>query len=205
MKQQVNPSETTRANAFNLWMSSPMPMVTLTKTLDVTRLIKYCKKYDYKFNMLLCWTIGQAASKVKEFYMLPEKGGIYRYDELSINVIVPNVNGGINSCDIQMSDTLNDFNEDYLRLTNLVSLNCKSQFREDTMVIGTSAMIQTELDTITNQYTDTFLNPMLLWGKYRRKCFRYKLPVSFQFHHVQMDGMHGAMFLEELQKSIDNI
>jgi chloramphenicol O-acetyltransferase len=28
------------------------------------------------------------------------------------------------------------------------------------------------------------------------------LPISFQFHHVQMDGGHGARFLDELQKTI---
>ena len=33
MKKEINPEETTRASAFNLWMTSPMPMVTLVKTL----------------------------------------------------------------------------------------------------------------------------------------------------------------------------
>ena len=32
MKKEINPRETSRAAAFELWMSSPMPMVTLTKT-----------------------------------------------------------------------------------------------------------------------------------------------------------------------------
>lgn len=40
MKQEINPKETSRAMAFELWMKSPMPMVTLTKTFDVTRLCK---------------------------------------------------------------------------------------------------------------------------------------------------------------------
>lgn len=34
MKQDINPQKTTRAKAFELWMTSPMPMVTLTKTFD---------------------------------------------------------------------------------------------------------------------------------------------------------------------------
>ena len=36
MKKEINPKETCRAMAFELWMKSPMPMVTLTKTFDVT-------------------------------------------------------------------------------------------------------------------------------------------------------------------------
>jgi len=44
MKTQVNPQETTRAEAFQMWMTSPMPMVTLTKTFNVGKLVKASKK-----------------------------------------------------------------------------------------------------------------------------------------------------------------
>ena len=112
MKQEINPQETNRAQAFELWMKSPMPMVTLTKTFDVTRLYKVSRRKGLKFNAILCWCIGKAAS------------------------------------------------------------------------------------------TDQFCNPMVMWGKYRKGWFKVTLPISFQFHHVQMDGGHGARFLDELQKTI---
>ena len=67
MKKEINPEETTRADAFNLWMTSPMPMVTLVKTMDVSRLIKTARRSGLKFNMLLCWCIGKAAQKIEEF------------------------------------------------------------------------------------------------------------------------------------------
>ncbi len=79
---------------------------------------------------------------------------------------------------------------------------CKSSFLDEHMVIGTSAMIQTELDCIVNQYTDQFCNPMVMWGKYRKGMFKTTMPVSFQFHHVQMDGGHAARFLDILQKEM---
>ena len=85
-----------------MWMTSPMPMVTLTKTFDVSRLLKVSKKLDVKFNALLCWCIGKAASQLDEFYLLPEQGCLFRYDRLAINVIVKNRKGGINSCDIPL-------------------------------------------------------------------------------------------------------
>ena len=40
---------------------------------------------------------------------------------------------------------------------------------------------------------------MLMWGSYRCGFFRTTLPISFQFHHVQMDGGEAAGFLELLQ------
>lgn len=205
MPKEINPEETKRAAAFKLWMTSPMPMVTLVKTLDVSRLVKIARKKGLKFNMLLCWCIGKAAGKIEEFYTLPVQGKLLRYEKIAVNVIVQNKNGGINSCDVSFSDNLEDFNRDYLALTEKAAVECKSIFNEDYMIVGTSAMIQTELDCIINQYTDKFANPMVLWGKYRKSLFKTTLPVSFQFHHVQMDGGHGAQFLEELQKAILNL
>ncbi|MBQ6168036.1 MAG: chloramphenicol acetyltransferase [Muribaculaceae bacterium] len=205
MKQVVNPKDTSRAKAFELWMSSPIPMVTLTKTFDVTRVYRIAKRKGLSFNMLLCWCIGKAASQINEFYTLPEQGQLFNYDRLAINVIVNNIDGGINSCDIPFTDDLDEFSTDYINLTQSATKTCASSFQEDMMVIGTSAMTATDLDCIVNQYTDQFCNPMVMWGRYRKKWLKVTLPISFQFHHAQMDGGHAARFLEELQKVIKTI
>ena len=202
MKTEITPQDSIRAEAFRLWMSSPMPMVTLVKTLDVGNVVRTSKRMGIKFNTLMCWCIGKAAKDIREFYILPEHGKLLQYDKLAINVIVMNSKGGINSCDIPYSDDLQRFTNNYQELTAESAGECKSLFQEECMVIGTSAMIQTELDCIVNQYTDKFSNPMVMWGKYRKGMLRTTLPVSFQFHHAQMDGGHAAKFLDELQKTI---
>lgn len=205
MTQTIDPQTTPRAKAFELWMKSPMPMVTLTKTFDIRHLVRISKKKNLKLNMLMCYCIGQAASAIREFYLLPQKDKMLQYDTLAVNVIVPNRQGGINSCDIHVTEDLQQFNHDYLELTKSVAENCESSFREDDMVIGTSTMPATELDCIVNQYTELFSNPMVMWGKYRKHLWKTEVPVSFQFHHVQMDGMDAARFLEKLQETIRTI
>ncbi len=45
----------------------------------------------------------------------------------------------------------------------------------------------------------------MIWGKYRKKLFRYYLPEAFQFHHTQMDGAHAGRFLENLKKEINDL
>jgi chloramphenicol O-acetyltransferase type A len=205
MKIEINPQDTLRGEAFELWMSSPMPMVTLTKTFDVTKVVKVSKKLCVGFNALLCWCIVKAASQMDLFYLLPEHGKLFKYDSLAINVIVKNRKGGINSCDIPFKGDMRQFVNDYKIMTAKTSETCKSSFLEDYMIVGTSAMIQTELDCIVNQYTDKFCNPMVMWGKYRKGLFSVKLPISFQFHHVQMDGGDGGYFLELLQREIKQL
>ena len=205
MKIEVNPKNTPRAEAFELWMSSPMPMVTLTKTFNVNPLRKVAKRKRVKFNALLCWCIAKAASQKKEFYLLPENGKLFSFDRLAINVIVTNNKGGICSCDVPFVDDLPLFLSKYDELTLQAIATSQSSFLDDHVVVGTSAMIQTELDAVVNQYTEKFSNPMVMWGKYRKGWWTTTLPLSFQFHHVQMDGGHAASFLESLQQEILNL
>ena len=154
----VDPQTTTRAAAFELWMDAPNPMVTLFKTLDVTPLLKASQRQTLKFNMLLCWCIGMAASGIKEFYMLPVGHSLIKNHDLP-----------------------------------------------DSMVIGTSAIIDTEIDGAVGMYSGIFNNPFIIWGRYHKGLFKTTLTLSFQFHHTQMDGAHAGQFLQRLQKSIDSI
>lgn len=200
--EEVNPKETTRAYAFEMWMKAPMPMVTFFKTLDVSRLVKIGRKKNLKFNMLMCWCIGRAASQVKEFRMLPVGERLIRYDSLAVNTIVANKDGEVSSCDIPYFENLAAFNADYLRLTRQVAESCVNHDLTDSMVIGTSALARFDIDGAVGMYSGIFNNPFLIWGRYRRHWLKTELTLSFQFHHVQMDGAHAASFLDLLQKEI---
>lgn len=203
--QEINPSETTRAYAFDMWMKAPMPMVTILKTLNVTHLLYISRRKNLKFNMLMCWCIGKAASQIKEFYLLPVGGKLIKYDSIAVNTIVTNRQGEVSSCDIPFTDNLTKFNEDYLRLTKQVAETCMNHDIHDRMVIGTSALAHYEIDGAIGMYSGTFNNPFMIWGHYRKSWFKVSLSVSFQFHHTQMDGAHAARFLCLLQKEISRI
>lgn len=199
---EVNPAETSRAYAFEMWMKSPMPMVTFFKTLDVSRLVRLSRKKGFKFNMLMCWCVGKAATQIKEFYMLPVGDRLIRYDDIAVNTIVANNAGEVSSCDIPFSDDLVAFNTDYLRFSRQVAESCENHDITDKMVIGTSALAGFDIDGVVGMYSGIFNNPFLIWGRYRRGWLKTRLTVSFQFHHTQMDGAHAARFLDLLQKEI---
>ena len=206
MKKEINPNKTSRAQAFELWMKAPNPVVTFFKTIDVTRIVKVSRKRGYKFNMLLDYCIGRAASSVKEFYLLPVGNKLMQYDLIAVNTIVKNKEGEVSSCDILYTESLEEFNLQYLEHTAQVAETCQDRdLSDDCMVIGTSAIIDTEIDGAVGMNSGIFNNPFLIWGRYRKKWFRYELPISFQFHHTQMDGAHAGMFLANLQKEIENV
>ena len=199
----VDPGATARAQAYALWMEAPNPMVTFFKTLNVSRLVSLSRRRGRKFNMLLCWCIGRAAAQVKEFYMLPVGRELLSYDALAVNTIVKNRAGEVSSCDVPFSESIAQFEQDYLRLTRAVAESCENHDLTEHMVIGTSAIVDTQIDGAVGMNSGIFNNPFIIWGRYRKGLFKTTLPISFQFHHTQMDGAHAGRFLQLVQESID--
>ena len=206
MVKEVNPKDTTRAMAYELWMKAPNPMVTFFKNLDVTNIVKVSKRKNMKLNMLLTYCVGKAAVDLKEFYILPVGDKLIEYDKLAVNTIVKNKDDEVNSCDILYTDNLDIYNNEYLKYTYQVSQNCQDRdLSDECMVIGTSAIIDTEIDGAVGMNSGIFHNPFIIWGRYKKKWSRYYLTFSFQFHHTQMDGAHAGRFLENLQKEIKDL
>jgi chloramphenicol O-acetyltransferase type A len=101
----------------------------------------------------MCYCIGKAASGIKEFYLLPVGGKLLQYDSIAVNTIVPNKDGEVSSCDIPFSDDLSQFNKEYLQLTKQVSESCVNHDLNQSMVIGTSALVQYEIDGAVGMYS----------------------------------------------------
>ena len=179
--KEVNPKETCRAYAFEMWMNAPMPMVTLFKTLNVSRLVKISRKTGMKFNMLMCYCIGKAASGVKEFYLLPVGNKLIQYDSIAVNTIVANKEDEVSSCDIPFYDDLSLFNQHYLQLTKQVAESCANHDLTESMVIGTSALAQYEIDGAVGMYSGIFNNPFLIWALYNANFGRCALYGAFLF------------------------
>ena len=205
MATEVKPEQTKRAEAYRLWMNAPNPMVTFFKNLDVTPVIKYSRKRNLKFNMLLDYCIGRAASSIEEFYLLPVGDKLIQYDSIAVNTIVRNREGEVSSCDILYTDNLEEYNREYLKYTAIAASDCRNRDLTDSMVIGTSAITDTELDGAVGMNSGIFNNPFIIWGRYRKKWMKYYLKISFQFHHTQMDGAHAGRFLANLQDEISRL
>ena len=126
-----------------------------------------------------------AAVSVKEFYILPVGDKLVQYDTIAVNTIVKNKEGEASSCDLSYYDELSQFNEEYLKYTAHVTAKCQ--------------------DGAVGMNSGIFNNPFIIWGRYKKKWFRYYLPLSFQFHHTQMDGAYAGRFLANLQKEIKGI
>lgn len=171
MVKEIQPQNTTRKAAYDLWMKAPNPMVTFFKTMDITNLIRTGKRKNMKFNMLMDYCIGKAAAEVKEFYILPVGDKLMQYDNIAVNTIVKNKNKEVSSCDILYEKDLNKFNEQYMKYTNEVVQSCIDRdLSNDSMVIGTSAVLDTQIDGAVGMNSGIFNNPFVIWADIKRKC-----------------------------------
>lgn len=183
----------------------------LNRKVIIYKQREYIWKEKYKLKEvkekgLLNYCIGKAAFDIKEFYFLPVGDKLIKFDTIAVNTIIKNKNGEINSCDILYLDNLEKFSKNYENFTSKVRDNCKYiDLSKDSMVIGTSAILETELDGAVVMNSGIYNNPFIIWGRYKKKRLKYYLPISFQFHHTQMDGSHAGKFLENLQKEVNNL
>ena len=204
--REIDPKTTSRAKAFDLWMKATMPMVTMTKTFDISHFKSISKRKGVKLNMLMCYAVVKAASSFKEFYVLPVGDKLMAFDNIGINTIVMTTNGGINTCDIPFSEDIHTFEADYLRITQLAQQSTEDiVLGDDYMIIGSSALTKCELDSVVNVYAGFWNNPFVVWSKYRTRWFKTTLSLSFQFHHTQMDGPISTGFLNKLQEVMNTL
>ena len=129
-----------------------------------------------------------------------------QFDNIAINTMVKNHTGEVSSCDIAFNGNFDNYSQDYLKYTTEVAESCIDRdLSEEYMIIGTSAIIDTELEFGGGMYSGIFNNPFIIWGRYSRHFFKYHLNLSFQFHHTQMDGAHAARFLKSIQEEINDL
>ena len=155
MRREIDPQSSSRGRAFELWKNAPMPKVTITKTFNISRLVKAGRRRGLKTNMLMCWCIGHAANPITEFYTLPVGGHLWQYDCLAVNTVVMTAMGEPHLCDIPFSEDIHQFNEDYLRLTQQVhDTNEDYLLGEQYMTIDTSALSLCEIDGVVSVYSE---------------------------------------------------
>ena len=158
------------------------------------------------FSYSIIYVTGLRVATPWLLYLLPVGGELVQYDTIAVNTIVKNRTGEVSFCDILFSEDLEAFNREYLEHTAKVAQSCEDRdLSADSMVIGTSAIVDTELDGAVGMNSGIFNNPFMIWGRYRKRFWRYTLPISLQFHHTQMDGAHAGRFLENLQMEINNL
>ena len=179
------------------------PMFTITSKIDITNLVKRKKKH--KLNCMICYCIQNASQLIDNFhYDFNNDNSIKYFENVYVNWIIENKIGLHSYIGIPYQKTFSDFEKLYNFYNNVCYENCEHIFLDNQALVSTSSVVNREFESVSCGYTEDFLRPFMIWGKMHKNLFRYKLNISFRFHHSFFDGKEVGQFFNLLQKTINN-
>lgn len=204
MLTKIDPKESSRAFAYQYLQESLLPTVTLIKRIDVTNIKKISKKTGHKFNCIINYLILKTAVEIPEFFLQIDgkTNDLYKSDEISLNFMSKKKNGFLAYCGVLYKEDFFEFEKEYNSAVRYCYENNCDKIIEDSARIGSSTVPWTTLVGAVNGYWTNLTNPFLIFPKMEKKFFKFYINVSFQSHHLQMDGEQACKFLENFQNKI---
>ena len=197
-----------RRRHFEYFSSLQYPYVGITNNVDVSDLVQFCKSKDCSFYLMILHAAAIAADGVRELRQRIRDGGIIEYSECPTSHIELLENKTYCYCTLHHHMAI----EEYIPYAEETRKKCRENGSidedddSDSMYfISTlpwlhySAMIQPVAGGEES-------NPRITWGKFQEDFRgRKQLPVTLLAHHALVDGIHIAMFYQNLEEQIKNI
>lgn len=197
-----------RRQHFEYFSSLQYPYVGVTNPVDVSELVRFCRAKGYSFYLTFLHAAALAADDVRELRQRIHGGGIVEYDECPTSHTELLENGTYCYCTLRHHLPL----EEYIPY----ALEARRKSRQDGSIeeddgaegmyfvstlpwLSYTALIQPAAGGEES-------NPRITWGKFQEDHRgRLQLPVTLLAHHALVDGIHIAMFYQNLERRIGKI
>ncbi|WP_395685084.1 CatA-like O-acetyltransferase [Aestuariivirga sp.] len=195
-----------RRNVYRHFLTFEIPVVTRTLQFDVSALLAHVKERKIRFSLTLGFVLTRAVNHVPEMRHRILNGELVDYDKIipSITILGPDKNfyfsrGVFSDC----------FADDYPSNVAII----------DRAALGLEPNIETDNKGqifITNNPWNSFTSlsfpyssklasiPVFGVGKIYQDGGKSKAPFAMQTHHSLVDGYHVGLFLDILQRHLDN-
>lgn len=148
--------------------------------------------------MLLSWCIARAASGFPEFFRIPCSDGFLSYDQIGAVLEAVFSSGKENVTFIPYHEKLKETLQALETIRQIQKTEGYYNVPEDYMILQCGSL-PTDHASVTSASVNSSAFPYFIWCEVQDDG---SLPVSFIFHHAQMDGYEAAVFLETLQNVI---
>ena len=197
-----------RRRHFEYFSSLQYPYVGITNNVDVSELVRFCEDRNYSFYLTILHAIALAADGVRELRQRIHNGGIIEYSE----------------CPTSHIELLEDNTYCYCTLRHHMAMDEYIPYAEEMRKKAREHGSIDEDDDSESMYFISTLpwlhytamiqpvaggeesNPRITWGKFQEDYQgRKQLPVTLLAHHALVDGIHIAMFYQNLEQQIKKI
>jgi chloramphenicol O-acetyltransferase type A len=205
--RQIDIDSWDRREYFTNYLGKGFPYINIGASIDITKLLAFCKKNDLSSYLTLIHAAHRTANTIENFKYRIQDGMPMICDNMGLTfTYIPE------GSELFINVTV-DFNEDldvFHRTTQeqIARQGTEAGFtaqrgRLDLIYYSAIPWIQyTHLvRTIGTLGVDS--SPKISWGKYFEQSGRTLVPFSVQVHHGLMDGYHVGRYYEEVQCLLD--
>lgn len=199
MRKEITNFE--RQELFDYYNSKDNPFIYLTTKVDITNIYNKCKNYYPTIGYI----ITLAVNKIDNFKYRYENNKIYKYDLLKPNFthVFNDNNIGFFTCD--MKEKYDDFLNEYNSIKNKFLETNKSYANIDQGEVWFSCTPWFSMTSLITPFDKTITIPQFIWDKFDLENDKCYINLTIMVHHGFVDGVHIGLFLNKLNKIIENI
>ncbi len=206
----INLEKYERKEHFLHYMNNVPCFYSMTTNIDITSIMKYVDKREYKLYPIIIYAITSIVNKHKEFRMdlnKQEQLGYYSNVEPSYTIFHKD-NNTFSSIWTKYNTDFKEFYKNYEK--DILEYENKQGFitkkYENSNLINISAIPWTTFTgfNLNLPKGDKYLLPIFTIGKYFENDNKILLPLCIQVYHSVCDGFHTSRFISELQELLNN-
>lgn len=203
--QKIDMQTYPRKAHFDYFCSMTNPYVGVTVNVDVTDLVRFCKREKCSFYLAVIHLVALAADGIPEFRQRIRDGGIVEYDACPTSHTELMDDGTYCYCTL-----FHDLPwKEYLAYAERTRAECRANPNIDEDEYMESEYFVSSLpwlhytSFVQPTTTGNESNPRITWGKYEEDaCGRKQMPVTVLVHHALIDGYQLSRFYDQFEKEI---
>ncbi|MEM1485141.1 CatA-like O-acetyltransferase [Oscillospiraceae bacterium PP1C4] len=192
-----------RKDCFNHFMNIAKSTYSLTVNIDITKLIDFIKKNNYRLYPTFTWIVSKAVNNHMEFRMgFDSDRNLGYYDTIFPDYSVLNDKTKImdSLCTAYEEEFVSFYNCMVSDMENYKSSGAHTQRHSNFFIVSCLPWLNYSAFTATNESEHQFLFPMVTWGKYIELDGKVLMPLTLQIHHAVADGYHCSLFYNNIEQ-----
>lgn len=196
-----------RADYFHYFMSVGTT-IEFTAKVDVTEVLKKCKKETLNFQAAMLYRLYKAINKIENF-----KYDFFNDKLIIWNKIVPTFSSINQNSKLfftlyaEMQECCDDYHVQYKEIAdkyaNSTTMVPQGELPANVFHVSCIPWLHFEHFSSNSKSMENKIVKMITLGKYEPVDNRYILPVTIQVSHAIVDGYHVALFFEKLQEELN--
>ena len=189
-----------RKELFHRYNSFDNPFASLTIPIDVTNIVKYCKKHRH-FYGTMGYLVTKTINEVEAFKYRFKNNKFYYCDVINSSYAEMKDEDSIGFFTVPFNDNYKKYIEEYIVIEKkFLSNNYTLKDNIDEVWLSCAPWFSTT--SIVTPYTKRLSVPSFVWDKFEKKGNKYYLNLMIMFHHGFVDGIHVKKFIDILNNNI---